>query len=105
MWPFKSKNPQDTSKIDDASFKEVKQEVVEDANKMIDEENHADMEARMVKYLQSKGYDVSPSGSVKGVVGKIQKVGEDTFHIGRGVARKVKGNIESKLNEFKEIGA
>jgi hypothetical protein len=108
MWFNKKPSPVDTSKIDDIKFSEIKSMSVE-AQDEVNQINHEASESSIIKgmtrYLRDKGYDVTPSGTpVKNLFGKITNTGEDVFYIGRGITRKVKSNINSKLDEFKKAG-
>jgi hypothetical protein len=60
-------------------------------------------------YLKAKGLEITPSGAkTQGIIGStaesIGNVGRDTFHIGRGLVRKVTNPIGNKINELKELG-
>ena len=117
MWPFKDKQdksnnvqePQNTSKVDDAQFKDVTDAQQAEINKTSHQMEEAEIQKRMVSFLQSKGFDVTPSGTPKpgvltNAVKTVTKTGEDAFHIGRGLIRKVKGNVEAKLSDLKNAG-
>ena len=109
MWPFKKDNPQDTTKIDDAKFKNVSDSQQAEINQAAHDMEESEIQKRMVTFLQSKGYDVTPSGTPKpgvltNTVKTVAQTGEDVFHIGRGLVRKVKGNVEAKLSDLKNAG-
>lgn len=110
MWPFNKKvNPQDTSKIDDAQFKNVSESAQAEINQTAHDMDQGELEKRMVAFLQSKGFDVTPSGTPKpGIITKsvssVTATAENAFHIGRGITRKINGNIKTKVEELRKLG-
>jgi hypothetical protein len=95
MWPFNKNNVKE----------EKNAEAVDVQPAAISAEEQLRIDTRMVEYLKTKGFDVSPSGTPKlGVIGTVTKVSTDTFHVGRGCVRKMTGTVSDKLNELKTLG-
>jgi hypothetical protein len=106
---FRKSAPSDTSTIDDAKFTDITDQQQAEINDVSHQAEESELQKRMVAFLTSKGYDVTPSGTPKNgvitnTVKTVTETGENVFYISRGVARKVKSNINSKLDEFKKAG-
>lgn len=129
MWPF-TKKTTDLSEPAVNSFKPAPQ-TMEDAtivkpatpkapsveaqatiNAEIHNVNQEAIEANMVNYLKTRGFDVTPSGTQvpkDGIISKAAHAVEDTavgtFHVARGVVRKVTGKVSDKIDELKTLGS
>ena len=110
MWSSNKKvNPQDTSKIDNVQFKNINESARAEINQAAQDMEQIELEKRMVSFLQSRGFDVTPSGTPKpGIITKsvlsVANTAENAFHVGRGVVRKFKNNVETKVEELRKLG-
>ena len=133
MWPFTKKLPVEIKDLDlsqvniDLTCKPEK--TVEELTKELCDVKGAldqlETEIRMAKFLQATGrYNVTPSGTPVGLISRITdsvvnasvavaETATDTFHVTRGVKRKIGQEIsdhvthpiKDKINELKELGA
>jgi hypothetical protein len=82
-------------------------------NEAIGVMNQEKIEEQMINYIKSKGFDVTPSGTQvaakDGIISKAAHAVEDTavgtFHVARGVVRKVSNTVSDKVNELKTLGS
>lgn len=114
----------ETAVIDFEAIKgivEMTDEQQAEVNVTIHQLNQSEIERNMVKYLQSTGrFEVTPSGTPSGIIRKatdvmanvvegtvetVENTAIDSFHVGRGVFRKIGQGIGNKLTELKELGS
>lgn len=87
------------------SKKNKKYNISSDSIETVNTSEDRDITERMIRFLEDKGFEVTPSGNPKnGFLKKAINPITNSFYVSRGVIRKAKESITDSINSLKEAG-